>query len=206
MLPDKRKAATRWLVGRLLLVVVGMFGFGFALVPLYDLFCDLAGLNGKTGRIEREAALSTQVDRERWITVQFVANVNDALPWDFRPLDREVRVHPGEIGTARFYARNRADSAVVGQAVPSLTPGRAARYFNKTECFCFSQQTLQAGEGMEMPIRFVVDPKLPKDVSTVILAYTYFRAKGGGPPPRPGDVAQANDRQDAGSRPAKVLN
>lgn len=198
---NERKAATRRLVGRLLLVVVGMFGFGFALVPLYDLFCDLAGLNGKTGRVEREAALSIEVDRERWVTVRFVANVNDALPWEFRPLDREVRVHPGEIGTARFYARNRADGPVVGQAVPSLTPGRAARYFNKTECFCFSQQTLQAGEGMEMPIRFVVDPKLPKDVSTVILAYTFFKAKGGGPPPQ-GDVAQANVRQDDGGAPA----
>jgi len=201
MVTTQRNAATRRLVGRLILVVVGMFGFGFALVPLYDLFCDVAGLNGKTGRIEREAALSSEVDRERWVTVQFVANVNDALPWEFRPLDREVRVHPGEIGTARFYARNRADGPVVGQAVPSLTPGRAARYFNKTECFCFSQQTLQAGESMEMPIRFVVDPKLPKDVSTVILAYTFFQAKGGGAPAR-AEVAQAKVHRDAGAGPA----
>ncbi len=175
VVPDQRKAATRRLVSRLLLVVVGMFGFGFALVPLYDLFCDLAGLGGKTGRIEREAALSIEVDRERWVTVQFVANVNDALPWDFRPLDREVRVHPGEIGTVRFYARNRADGPVVGQAVPSLTPGRAARYFNKTECFCFSQQTLAGRETREMPLVFSVSADLPADVASLTLSYSVLR-------------------------------
>jgi cytochrome c oxidase assembly protein subunit 11 len=152
-----------------------MFGFGFALVPLYDVFCKVTGLNGKTGRIAAEEALSKVVDKERVVIVEFVATVNSDLPWEFHPMVRRVNVHPGEVTEVKYYARNQTDEVVVGQAIPSLAPGEAAKYFNKTECFCFTQQTLGPGEGREMPIRFVVDPGLPKEVGSVALSYTFYR-------------------------------
>lgn len=165
----------RKLVGRLGLVVLAMFGFGFALVPLYDVFCDITGLNGKTGRIDVEAALTQEVDTDREVTVEFLVSVNSELPWEIKPMVRRVKVHPGEVTEVKYSARNKTGMMVVGQAVPSLVPGLASKYFNKTECFCFTRQTLAAGEYMEMPLRFVVDPGLPKDVKSVALSYTFFR-------------------------------
>ncbi|MGD2056756.1 MAG: cytochrome c oxidase assembly protein [Gammaproteobacteria bacterium] len=173
-------AANRRIVRRLAVVVLGMFGFGFALVPLYDVFCDVTGLNGKTGRIAAEEALTRRVDEQRLVTVEFLATVNSDLPWEFRPLAHRIQVHPGEIREVHYFARNRAEHMIVGQAVPSLAPGLAAKYFNKTECFCFTQQTLGPGEGREMPLRFVVDPDLPADVRTVSLSYTFYPARGVG--------------------------
>lgn len=172
-----RRQANRRTVKRLGIVAVLMFGFGFALVPLYDVFCDITGLNGKTGRVELEQALSAEVDEDRLVTVEFLGRANSDLPWEFRPMVRRIKVHPGEVTEVHYFAQNTADHAIVGQAVPSVAPGQAGKYFNKTECFCFTRQTLDAGEGKEMPIRFVVDPALPENVRTVSLSYTFFQAK-----------------------------
>ena len=162
-------------VRRLGLVVLVMFGFGFALVPLYDVFCEVTGLNGKTGRIAAGEAQVMQVDTTREVTVEFVASVNSSLPWEIRPMVRRVTVHPGEVTEVKYSARNTTGETITGQAVPSLAPGLASKYFNKTECFCFTQQTLEAGEYKEMPLRFIVDPELPDDVGSVALSYTFFR-------------------------------
>jgi len=172
-----------------------MFGFGFALIPLYSVFCVLTGINGKTGRIEQSAASQGGVDETRWVTVNFVANVND-VAWDFGPIERQVRVHPGELKKVVFYAENRSGRDMVGQAVPSLSPGEAAKYFKKTECFCFSQQPLKAGERKDMPVRFVIDPDLPKNIRTVTLAYTFFESRTARP--SGGSLAKVNDRDPSG--------
>lgn len=174
---NKFHAANRRLVIRLALVAVGMFGFGYALIPLYDVFCKITGINGKPGVVQADS-LTGEVDQTREITVQFIGNVNSSLPWEFRPVTKQMRVHPGEIYEARFYARNLAQQRLVGQAVPSVAPSVAAKYFNKTECFCFTQQTFDAREGREMPVRFVVGKALPKDISTITLAYTFFKRAG----------------------------
>ena len=175
---SSQQRATRRLVSRLVLVAVGMFGFGFALVPLYDVFCQLTGINGKTGSIEETAAEARGVDQTRRVTVNFIANVN-GLAWDFAPAVRQVQVYPGELKEVLFYAENRSGRNMVGHAVPSVSPGAASKYFNKTECFCFSEQLLRAGERKEMPVRFVIDPDVPKHVHSVALAYTFFESRGG---------------------------
>lgn len=173
------------LVPKLLVLVVFMFGFGFALVPLYDTMCDAFGLNGRFLSIEdgnydtREAAerarlAQMQVDEERSVRVQFMSSVNGELDWEFVPRTSELVVHPGKLYEVTFYARNRSARTIVGQAVPSLAPGRAVRYFTKLECFCFNQQTFGPGEGREMPLRFFVDPKLPREITTLTLGYTFF--------------------------------
>lgn len=162
------------LVRRLLLVTLGMFGFGYALVPLYDIFCEVTGLNGKPGVVQAES-LDGEVDRTREITVQFVGQLNSSLPWDFYPIEKTMKVHPGEVYETQFYAKNLSAQPLIGRAVPSVAPAVASKYFNKTECFCFTQQSFAAGEGREMPVRFVVGTSLPKDVSTVTLAYTFFK-------------------------------
>ena len=190
-----RQRATRRLVARLMLVAVGMFGFGFALVPLYDVFCDLTGINGKTGRVDEATALTTEVDNSRWVTVEFVANVSSDLPWQFRPEERRVRVHPGEVAETSFYAQNSTSEDVIGQAVPSVAPSIAAKYFNKTECFCFTQQTLKSGEGKQMPVRFIVDPGLPREITTITLAYTFFESKQ---PQASAEIARKETQPDAG--------
>ena len=177
MAENDRKQANQRVVKRLGIAAVLMFGFGFALVPLYDVFCDITGINGKTGRIEQEEALSQVVDEDRLVTVEFLATVHSDLPWEFRPMVRKIKVHPGEITEVNYYARNKTDKLVAGQAVPSLAPGLAAKYFNKTECFCFTRQTLGPGEGKEMPLRFVVDPALPENVRTVSLSYTFYQTE-----------------------------
>jgi cytochrome c oxidase assembly protein subunit 11 len=173
---NERQQANRRVVKRLGISAVLMFGFGFAMVPLYDVFCDITGINGKTGRIEQEAALSQEVDETRLVTVEFLATVNSKLPWEFKPMIRKIKVHPGEVTEVNYFARNKTDRLVAGQAIPSLAPGLAAKYFNKTECFCFTRQTLQPGESKEMPLRFVVDPQLPEEIRTVSLSYTFFPA------------------------------
>jgi cytochrome c oxidase assembly protein subunit 11 len=160
-------------IARLMFVVIGMFGFGFAMVPLYDVFCDVTGINGKTGD---QVTLSgnLQVDTTRVIEVEFIASLNESMPWDFKPLQHSVKVHPGEPTRIAYVAVNKTDHAIIGQAVPSVAPGRAASYFQKTECFCFTEQKLEAGEEKEMPVIFVVDPELPDDVSQLALSYTFF--------------------------------
>lgn len=166
-------------------VVVAMFGFGFALVPLYDLFCDALGLNGRfldieSGQVnvaeakERGNKLAMKPDTERLVKVQFTASRNQDLAWEFRPMTRWVKIHPGEIKEVKYYAKNLTDKTVVAQAVPSIVPGTAVKYFTKIECFCFTQQTFAPGEAREMPLRFIVDPALPKEISTITLSYTFF--------------------------------
>jgi cytochrome c oxidase assembly protein subunit 11 len=177
----ERATANSRVVRRLLFAAVAMFGFGFALVPLYDVFCDITGLNGKTGRIEMEAALSQKVDAKRMVTVEFLSSVRSDLAWEFKPVVRRVKVHPGEVTEVNYLARNETGETVAGQAVPSLAPGLAAKYFNKTECFCFTRQTLGPNEEKLMPLRFVVDPELPEEIGTVSLSYTFFPAESGEP-------------------------
>jgi cytochrome c oxidase assembly protein subunit 11 len=155
-------------------VAVGMFVFGYALVPLYDVICEVTGLNGKTGRAE--ATVGKKVDQERWVTVEFTGNSMSGLPWEFQAMQKSVRVHPGEVAVAYYEARNTAGEAITGQAVPSVAPNKAATHFKKIECFCFSQQQLKAGERKKMPVRFVVSADLPKEVSTVTLSYAFFNA------------------------------
>ena len=174
---QERASANSKIVKRLAIAAVCMFGFGFALVPLYDVLCDITGLNGKTGRMELEQALSQTVDADREVTVEFLATVHSDLPWEFKPMVRKIRVHPGVVTEVNYFARNMTGEVVTGQAVPSVAPGLAAKYFSKTECFCFTRQSLGPGEGKEMPLRFVVDPALPENVRTVSLSYTFFQAE-----------------------------
>ncbi|MDE2585421.1 MAG: cytochrome c oxidase assembly protein [Betaproteobacteria bacterium] len=175
-------AANRRLVKKLLVVIALAFGFGFALVPLYDSFCRLTGINGKTAASPvsqaRAAALSTpsQVDRERTVTVEFTDTVMPGLPWEVHPVISHLDLHPGEIQQARFVVHNRSQQTLVGQAVPSISPGQAAAHFNKLECFCFRQQGLAPGETKELPLVFIVDPALDRDVHTITLAYAFFPA------------------------------
>lgn len=158
---------------KLVAVVVGMFGFGFALVPLYDLMCDVTGLNGKTG--EQYTAESSQlVDEERVVKIQFLANNNAGMSWEFRPVVRSMEVRPGELNATTFFVSNPSDHTITAQAVPSVTPFRAAEYLHKTECFCFEQQELQAGRSMDMPLRFIIDASLPIEITTLTLSYTIF--------------------------------
>ena len=155
-------------------VTVLMFGFAFALVPLYNVFCEVTGINGKTGRISVAEASAQKIDPSRTVTVQFDGTVNSALPWEFHPRVLQMQVTPGKLYTTEFFARNLSDQAIVGQAVPSVAPGKASLYFSKTECFCFTEQTLQPGQEEWMPVTFRVSPDLPGDVHVMTLSYTFF--------------------------------
>lgn len=162
---------------RLALVAAGMFGFGYALVPFYYQICKAWGINsfGETG----EAVANTQVDRSRTVTIELDSNTH-GLPWRFKPLLNHVDVHPGQVTTIEYEITNERPTAVTGQAVPSYGPALAGEYFKKIECFCFSQQTLKGGESRRLPVVFVVDPKLPRDVNTISLSYTFFEVAGRG--------------------------
>ena len=156
-------------------VVVGMFAFGYALVPLYSTICRLTGLNGKADTLVSAQAVSQQqADLSRVVNVQFVTTVNGGRIWQFAPEQKEVQVHPGQLYTVYFTAKNEQDEAVVGQAVPSVAPWSAANHLHKTECFCFNRQPFGALEQKRMPVRFMVDRDLPTDVDTVTLSYTFF--------------------------------
>jgi cytochrome c oxidase assembly protein subunit 11 len=169
----EKTGSIRATVSKLLLVVVLMFAFVFVvMVPLYNVLCDVLGINGKTG--SRYEAVEAEVDTERTIKVQFVARNNDAMPWGFAPADKVIRVHPGELRSTAFIASNPLQQDMVGQAIPSIVPSRAAAYFNKTECFCFNQQPLKAGEEADLPLQFVIDQALPEDIHTITLSYTLF--------------------------------
>ena len=167
--------ANQRLFGKLALVAVGMFAFGYALVPFYYQICAAWGVNS-LGEV-RAAPANTQVDATRVITIEFDANAH-GLPWRFKPLVNHIEVHPGELATVEYEVANQRGETITGQAVPSYGPERAAEYFNKLECFCFSQQTLAPGETRRMPVVFVVDPKLPRDVTNIALSYTFFEVAG----------------------------
>jgi cytochrome c oxidase assembly protein subunit 11 len=158
---------------RLALAVPVMFAFAvFVMPPLYDVFCEVTGIGGKTGG--PYVAETPAVDAERMVKVQFVTTNNGAMPWEFRPPAAEVRVHPGESTRVTFYARNPTRHDMVAQAIPSVTPANAAQYLHKTECFCFNRQPLRAGDDAHMPVVFFVDPELPEAVRTITLSYTLF--------------------------------
>ena len=164
-------------ISKLMLIVFGMFGFGFALVPLYDVFCDITGLNGKTNET---AAIYTSdgIDTSRTVTVQFITRTAKGIPWQFEPMINEITVHPGEMKLVKFYAKNESTHDIIGQAVPSVSPGKAAAYFQKIECFCFTQQPLKSSEEVEMALQFYVDPELPAEVTTLTLSYTLYDVTG----------------------------
>jgi cytochrome c oxidase assembly protein subunit 11 len=171
------QAANRRVLGKLLWVVAGMFGFVFALVPLYDVFCQVTGLGGKTSATAAVVS-DVQVDEDRLVTVEFVASLNADMPWVFRPEVVEMQVHPGKTYQTSYYAENLAGHAITGHAVPSVSPGSAARHFKKTECFCFTEQHFESGEGRDMPVSFMLDPRLPEHVGRVTLSYTFFDKDG----------------------------
>lgn len=177
---DSRAGENRRLLVRLGLSAAMMFGFGFLLVPFYEQICEATGINNFL-RPEAErgarAAANTQVDPSRSVTIQFDANLHD-LPWRFRPLQRTVSVHPGEMVQVEYEVSNTRSEPVTGQAVPSYGPQRAGRYVSKLDCFCFTQQTLAPGETRRMPVVFVLDPALPPDVHTITLSYTFFELQG----------------------------
>ena len=160
---------------KLLVVAVMMFGFGYAMVPFYRTICDALGLNSV---IKADAVTNSQVDTGRTLTIEFDANLRSNLPWNFTPVEKSVRIHPGALTQVTYQVRNRSDRPVTGQAIPSFGPQLAGRYFKKLDCFCFTQQTLAPGEVRMMPVVFVVEPDLPQDVNTVTLSYTFFEVEG----------------------------
>ncbi len=176
--PASTEAASRprnFGIGAMLAVSLMAFGFSFALVPLYRIACEkVFGIRLERGPSDMAAA-TTGERADRWVTVTFDATVNSRLPWEFAPNQLTMRVRPGEIYETTYFARNRSDRDMVGSATPSVAPARASQYFNKTECFCFTAQTLAAGQKIDMPVRFIVDPALPDDVNTVTLSYTFFK-------------------------------
>ncbi|TAM25178.1 MAG: cytochrome c oxidase assembly protein [Nevskiaceae bacterium] len=172
--PAETKRRKRRSVWELALLTVAMFGFGFAMVPLYNALCELTGLNGRDKGMQIVASVQEQPDLNREVTVQFLTVVNGGREWLFKPAVSEMKVHPGQLYTVNFVAENQLDQDVVGQAVPAVTPGKAARHLKKTECFCFNQQPFKAREAKDMPVRFMLDPELPADVHTVTLSYTFF--------------------------------
>jgi len=159
---------------KLSLIVVGMFGFGWALVPLYDLLCEVTGLGGRTGDQYVYDPATERVDRSRLVEVNFITNTNGGMPWQFWVEKGGVRVHPGELKEVKFYVKNTTDRTMIGQAIPSVVPLKAAAHFHKTECFCFNHQVLKPGEVMEMPMRFIVGSELPINVPTISLSYALF--------------------------------
>jgi cytochrome c oxidase assembly protein subunit 11 len=167
------RAFNRSMMFKLFVVAVGMFGFGFALVPMYRAICSITGINNLVQRDvgEREAR-NTQVDASRTISIEFDANARG--PLQFKPEQSNLDVHPGEVMTVMYQVTNQQNRTVQAQAIPSYAPMQATEYFRKIQCFCFSQQTLAANETRRMPVVFVVDPKLPKDVRTITLSYTFF--------------------------------
>lgn len=178
--------------GKLVVVAALMFGFGYALVPIYKTICTALGINvlslaeidvqGGARADPKAATTNTQIDTSRTITIEFDANSRG--PWEFHPAKRSVDVHPGEMTTVMYEFRNVQNRTMAAQAIPSYAPMQAMPYFNKLECFCFNQYTLKPGESKQWPVVFVIDPKLSKDVKTITLSYTFFEV-GGSVPPEP---------------------
>jgi len=177
---------------KLVVVAIGMLGFGYALGPLYNAICEVTGINvlalsdrnipGATSKVRA----NTQIDTSRTITVEFDANARG--PWTFKPEMRSIKVHPGELATVVYEFQNTQSRRMAAQAIPSYAPRQAAAHFNKLECFCFTQYTLDPGEKKSWPVAFIIDPKLSKDVTTITLSYTFFEV-GGSVPPAPGSTA-----------------
>lgn len=163
--------------GKMLLLACAMFGFGYLMVPMYNIICDITGLNGKTGRVSSESvAVISQPEEERTVTVEFTASINQGGSWIFRPQVQSMTVVPGKLYNASYYAENLSNNPVVAQATPSVTPFTAAKYFNKTECFCFTRQAFEPKGSMDMPLTFIIDADLPVNIDRVTLSYTFFRS------------------------------
>jgi len=171
---NDRRRANLGLAGRLLLMVAGSFAFGYALVPLYDVFCQVTGIGTRDQLLRAAAVAETGPDLGRTVVVEFVSSTPGSGEWEFRPNVASMEVHPGRLYEATFHARNLTDQAITGQAVPSVSPARAGRYFQKTECFCFTPQHFTSGETKEMPVRFIVDRGLPASVDRLTLSYSFF--------------------------------
>ena len=194
------------MVGKLAVITVAMFAFGYALVPLYKAICEMTGINilsiaerqaSGVGTAGKNVSLpaNTQVDLSRTITVEFDANARG--PWEFKPAKRSVQVHPGELTTVMYEFQNTQNRRMAAQAIPSYAPRQAAAHFNKLECFCFNQYTLEPGEKKAWPVAFVIDPKLSKDVTTITLSYTFFEV-GGKTPPAPASTVDASRHVSVG--------
>lgn len=173
MTTQLEKQAIKTTIIKSVVLVIAMFAFAmWVMPPLYNLFCELTGINGKTkGRYE---AVETKVDTSRVVRVQFVGTKNEDMPWEFKPVDFSIEAHPGEAVTTYFYAKNPTGEIMVGQAVPSLVPHNATDFFHKTECFCFNQQALGPGESAELGLQYIIDQDMPKGVNTITLSYTLF--------------------------------
>ncbi|MEP7327561.1 MAG: cytochrome c oxidase assembly protein [Betaproteobacteria bacterium] len=174
-LASERRVANRALLTRLMVVAVGMFAFGYALVPFYDQICKAAGLNNL---LQPAAVSNTQVDMHRTVRIEFDSNVRN-LPWTFKPVTPISDVHPGQVQHIVYAVSNNTNRVITGQAIPSYGPQYAAQYFQKLECFCFTKQTLQPGEVRQMPVVYVIDPAVPDELKTITLSYTFFEVEGG---------------------------
>ncbi|PUE33841.1 cytochrome c oxidase assembly protein [Limnohabitans sp. Jir72] len=194
------------MVGKLAVVTAGMFSFGYALIPIYKHICEVTGINilsisermvpgNGTAGSQVKLPANTQVDLSRTITVEFDANARG--PWDFKPEKRSIQVHPGELNTVMYEFQNVQNRRMAAQAIPSYAPHQAANHFNKLECFCFNQYTLEPGEKKRWPVVFVIDPKLSKDVTTITLSYTFFEV--GGKTPAAPVAAVLDQKPGAGS-------
>ena len=194
------------MVGKLAVVTAGMFSFGYALIPIYKHICEVTGINilslsermvpgNGTAGSQVKLPANTQVDLSRTITVEFDANARG--PWDFKPEKRSIQVHPGELNTVMYEFQNVQNRRMAAQAIPSYAPHQAASHFNKLECFCFNQYTLEPGEKKRWPVAFVIDPKLSKDVTTITLSYTFFEV--GGKTPAAPVAAVLDQKPGAGS-------
>jgi cytochrome c oxidase assembly protein subunit 11 len=170
---DAKRLANRKLIKALLIMTAGSFAFGWALVPLYDVLCRAAGIGNAEAKAGK-SVVQEAVDQNREITIEFIAEPASVGSFDFRPKVASMRVHPGKLYDVEFYAKNLTDQASVAQAVPSISPTGTAKYFHKTQCFCFSPQKFAAAEGRDMPVRFIVDPQLPATVDKLTLAYTIY--------------------------------
>lgn len=164
---------------KLAVLSVLMFGFGYAMVPLYKKLCEVTGIN----QVEKADSplANSQVDRSRLVTMEFDANIRSDLPWQFKPVQGSIKVHPGELVQVEYEVRNASDRPITGQAIPSYGPQVAAQYFRKLDCFCFKQQDFAPGEVRRMPVTFVIESGLPEDVNTVTLSYTFFKVEGAAP-------------------------
>ena len=202
--PSLLLADNRRMLGKLLVVALAMFGFGFALVPMYRAICDALGVNvlsvveQKREDVVTGRRLNTQVDTTRTITVEFDANARG--PWDFKPAVASMQVHPGEMATVMYEFRNKQDRTMAAQAIPSYAPKQAMPHFNKLECFCFNEYTLKPGESKQWPVVFVIDTKLPKDVTTITWSYTFFEVGGKVPPAPAGGLQPTAALAEAGAR------
>lgn len=170
---DQKEQKNNRLVSKLVIVVLAMFGFGYALVPIYNVFCEVTGIIGKTSN-EAIAEDAYIVDNNRELTIEFITSLNESAPMTFSVETKKMKIHPGQYYTVNFMAKNLTNENMVARAIPSVSPGPAAEYLKKTECFCFTEQNFDAQEQKKMPVRFVIDPEIPERYNTITLAYTFF--------------------------------